>query len=395
MILSFSSCKKEETTTPDKTDLQQAVTLVDTTKGFKKIYSFTESALPTANKSKIYPLDLSLTNGNQLNIGFHLKIENGGEKSLYKASVNITNGNTINSTQQLSINWPTFYKEDFFSFVPYTNKLTYTYYDGISSGVYYIIQGDVSENTGIKSMGSIGRVAKNGHLTISPWGLSGGSNWYKYGYINASKYIPFVYTAAASTIFHEGFFEPIENTNTGILVLYTDKAVTVYEQDLSDTTKSATQLSSVAVSLPLGQSNVFARKTIIKNNATDNNFSFAYYEDLTLTGERLVWTFKYDFTNKTLTKVSENVIRDYFKILDSDVDADGNYYFTYGAANSFTVKKIAGNTVSILGQENFTLAGKPNLIRWFDNKVFVGVSRDLINNSNTQTVRQFDVYIIK
>lgn len=400
LILTLSACKKEETTpSTSTTDLKQEVTLVDTTKGFKKIYSYVESSMPTINKSRIYPLDLSFTNENQLNIGFHLKIENGESKSLYKASVNATTGTIINQTQPLSILWPTYYEGEFFSFVPYSDKLTYSYYHGLSTGVYYNTIGDITESTGINQMGKIGRVAKTGHLTISPWGLSGGSTWYKYGLMNAGKYFPFSYTGSESTQFHEGFLEPISNTNTGIVILYSKNGVTAYEQDLSDSTKAPTQVSTVSLTMPMGGSNVFARKTIIKNNASDNNFSFAYYEDYTLTGERLIWTFKYDYTTKTLTKVSETGLRDYFKILDSDVDADGNYYFTYGAADSYAVKKITGKTVSILGKENFTLAGKPNLIRWFDNKVFVGVSRDSYQNKNNgtdiQTVRQLDVFVIK
>jgi hypothetical protein len=121
--------------------------------------------------------------------------------------------------------------------------------------------------------------------------------------------------------------------------------------------------------------------SIVKNNANDNNFSFAYIAN------NAIWTFTFNNLTKTLSKVIDGAILP-TGAKSVDIDENGNFY--YFISNSI-FKNDSQKGVLTIAQDLLS-NGSVSLIKYYQGKVFVLAER-FKNANGTQARRQIDVLI--
>ena len=378
------SCKKE-TTKPEEEEPASttAIDLIDNSKGFHRIYRFFEAGVPSG--STIKAVDMTTEGSNRLNVAFLMDANNSVlNRSLSRFSVDYTNNTELRAVTAVPINWTTYFEGEFFQFAPYSDLLAYGYYHGGSGGTYYITQGDIQEPTGMQThIGPDGRIAKYPHLVVNPYffsnGITGGD---VYGYASNGAFK--CYTDYISSSFNKSIFEPISGTNDGVLISFYEDSVSAFIRDLTDTVSfHATQTSSVTLSQnSLSLVADIYKVTIVKNNETDNNFSFAIVGVTPSDVELIVLTFKYDYATKTITKVVDKGAYWKSEVLAYDIDSEGNFYCIKQDKSIY--KTTANGTTKIA--DNILLAGTPSLLKHYNNKLFLGITN--VNNN-----RQLDIVV--
>ena len=121
--------------------------------------------------------------------------------------------------------------------------------------------------------------------------------------------------------------------------------------------------------------------SIIKNNPSDDDFSFACLEG------SVAWSFKFNFKAKSLTKVLDGASLP-TGAKNLDIDENGNLY--YRVANSvFKQSAITGNAT--IAQDVLT-NGDLSFLKYFNGKIFLLAER-FKNADGTQARRQLDVLV--
>jgi hypothetical protein len=182
-----------------------------------------------------------------------------------------------------------------------------------------------------------------------------------------------------------GFFEPIENTNEGIVALYFNNRIEVNSQTLDQhlSGEGQTLLGTIThTATPTGGKKLMALE---KLNATNNDMTFGYIHS-TDAGLLKVWTFKFNYTTKqtvcvldgvVVTNPNENIpyINPALAKLDLlpensyDIDNDGNFY--YLGANFNSVYKITPTATTLVGQDNILKKGDIGILRYFNGKIYL------------------------
>lgn len=380
----IASCKKENTspTEENSTSSTTAIDLIDNTKGFHKIYRFFEAGVPSG--STIKAVDMTTEGSNKLNVAFLMDVNNSVlNRSLKRFSVDYTNNTELGPITAVPVNWTTSFEKEFFQFAPYTDLLAYGYVHGFGGGgTYHMVQGDIQEGTGLlTNIGPDGRIGKFQHLVVNPYffsnGITGGD---VYGYTSNGAFKS--YTDNISSNFNKSIFEPITGTNDGVLISFHEDSVSAFIRDLTDTVNyHATRTSSVTISQnSLSLLADIGKVTIVKNNATDNNFSFAIIGVTPSDAELIVLTFKYDYATKTITKVIDKGAYWKSEVLAYDIDPDGNFYCI--KTDNSIYKTTTSGTTKIAN--SILLSGTPSLLKYYNNKLFLGI----INVNNN---RQLDI----
>jgi hypothetical protein len=379
--LLYTSCKKEEEPVVDAT--VSAIDLIDNTKGFHRIYRFFEADLSAG--ATIKAVDMTTEGNNKLNVAFLTDVNNSVlNRSLKRFSVDYTNNAELKPITTVAINWTTYFEHEFFQFAPFTDLLAY----GYGHLTYYNVQGDIQEATGAQAhIGASGRIAKYPHLVVNPFYFSDGidrGDIYSYMTNGTCKTYWDYAGYQGNSPFNEGIFEPISGTNDGVLIAFHADSVNAYLRDLTDTVKyHGVRNSSVALSQnSLSLISNTGKVTLVKNNTTNNNFSFAIVGVTPSNTEIIYLTFKYDYTAKTITKVIDKGAAFKSDVLAYDIDSDGNFYFI--KTDKSIYKTTASGTTKIFS--NVILAGTPNLLKVYNGKIFLGIT-------NTNNSRQLDVVV--
>ena len=159
-------------------------------------------------------------------------------RSLKRFSVDYTNSAELRAVTNVAINWTTYLEKEFYQFAPFTDLLAYGYVHGVSSGAYFVTQGDIQEQTGLKPhMGSNGRIAKYPHLVVNPFYFSDGidrADIYSYMKNGVCKTYWDLAGYSGNSPFNQGIFEPITGTNDGVLITFHADSVIAYTRDVTD-----------------------------------------------------------------------------------------------------------------------------------------------------------------
>ena len=384
--LLLNACKKKDKVEPID-DTASAIDLIDATKGFHRIYRLFEADLSAG--ATIKAVDMTTEGNNKLNVAFVNDVNNSVlNRSLKRFSVDYTNSIELKPVTTVAINWTTYFEGEFFQFAPFTDLLAYGYVHGTSSGTSWSTQGDIPEGTGRKAhIGATGRIAKYPHLVVNPFYFSDGiDRGFIYHYIKNNSCKTYWDGAGyqGNSPFNEGIFEPITGTNDGVLIAFHEDSVNAYLRDLTDTVKyHAVRNSSVALSHnSLSLISNTGKKTLVKNNENDNNFSFAIVGVTPSDTEIIYLTFKYDYTTKTITKVIDKGAAWKGEVLAYDIDSDGNFYFI--KTDKSIYKTTSTGTTKIFS--NVVLAGSPNLLKVYNGKIFLAIT-------NAKNTRQLDVAV--
>lgn len=381
ITLIFSACDlvKENTSTLPTT---ASTNLVDSTKGFKILYSYIDTQFPLG--SNIVPVDMTTEGSNKLNLAF-LVYATGKDRILNRITVDYSNKSLLNARTEKTIAYPFSSNREIFSFAPFTNKLVY----GYTQGSYWTVTGDIIENSGVQSsIGLAGRIAKNQHLVVNPFYLSDGIDKGDiYGtMINGQYQVYWDYAGyTGSSPFNEGIFEPFTGTNEGVLIAFHKDSVVAFTRDLTNTNKYKAVRNSGVV---LNKNNAMAlitttgKNTIIKNNESNHDFSFAIYGNDSMDREFLFSTFKYNYATKSISTVIE--LGSFWKneVLAYDIDPEGNFYCI--KTDKTLYKTVLGGTTSKIA-ENFIVNGTPKLLKVYNGKIFIAVT-NLSNNKQIELV---------
>lgn len=402
ILVTFSlltGCSKDETdpSQPDTTDhSKDPVDLLATGKGFKKAYGFVEtntSYFP-GTLNEIHGLDLTVEGTDKVNFSFFESTgsQQGTMKSVFRGTANYATNTIITEPVAYSYSSPTgsSWQELGFSYAPYSNKLGYMYYMYSGAG---FVTGDIVETSGQSIMTTDRRIAKSGHSVYSVTGSQGigsatDTNNFTFGYYNESgQFIQFSSSDGTWTGLqfqlrpssqYRGVFEPITSTNEGIIVLYSKDSVNVYLNNLATPAVKFKQISKVDLTAKMKLDVI---TSIVKNNANDDDFSFACIEGST------VWSFKYDNKTKTLTKVFDGAtLPTGAKSLD--LDENGNLYYIIG--NS--VYKQSSLTSTSTVAKDLLANGSLSLLKYYNAKIFLLAER-FKNTDDKQVISQLDVLV--
>ena len=393
------ACKKndaEPTPDADVDHSKDSVELMAAGKGFKKVYGYLEARgalYYPGTINEIHGVDLTVEGADKVNFAFSLSggSQQGTVKTMQRATANYLTQTTISAASNFSYSNPTGsdWQELGFSYVPFTNKLAYMYY--MNAGTGYVT-GDVKELSGQSLLTTDRRIAKMGHSVYSVTGSQGQNsptqtNGFTYAYYNTEgNFIQFSSSDGTFTGIqfplrassqYVGVFEPIPATNEGIVALYNKDSVTVY---LNNLTTPAVKFTRVTKSV-LTATMALSGRSIVKNNANDNNFSFACIE-----GSR-VWTFMYNTVDKSLTKVLDGA---FIPSTAKSIDIDENGAIYYFAGNS-VFKQDAVNGIVTLAKDILS-AGNLSVLKCYNGKVFLLAER-FKNDDGSQGRRQLDVLV--
>jgi hypothetical protein len=392
------SCKKKDVAPePEPVAIDHSldsVELLATGKGFKKVYGYIEpnTAYYPGTLNEIHGIALSVEGTDKVNFAFSQSSgsQQGTTKGVQRGSANYATKSVITAPVGFTYTTPTgsSWQELGFMYAPYSNKLGYMYYD--YSGPGYVT-GDVTETSGQSLLTSDRRIAKTGHSVYSIVGSQGAgsgteTNGFTYAYYDASNafkqlsssdgtFTGIQFPLRASNLY-KGIFEPIIATNEGIVILYSKDSINVYLNNLTTPAVKFTLITKIALTTPMA----LAGYSIVKNNANDNDFSFACVE-----GTK-VWSFKYNNTNKTVTKVLDGATLP-AGIKNPDIDENGNLY--YISANLVGKVSTTGNTT--IAQDVLT-NGTLAVLKHYNGKLFLLAER-FKNNDGTQGRRQLDVLV--
>lgn len=390
------SCKKKDVSpepTPVAVDHSlDSVNMLASGKGFKKVYGYIEpsTAYYPGTLNEIHALALSVERTDKVNFAFSQSSgsQQGSNISVLRGTANYATQNVITAPVGFTYTKPSgsSWQELGFMYAPYSNKLAFMYYD--YSGPGYV-SGDVTESSGQSLLTNDRRIAKTGHSVYSIVGSQGAgsatqTNGFTYGYYDASNtfkqlsssdgtFTGIQFPLRASSLY-KGIFEPILATNEGIVILYSKDSINVYLNNLTTPAVKFTLITKIALTTPME----LAGYSIIKNNANDNDFSFACVE-----GTK-VWSFKYNNLAKTVTKVLDGATLP-ATITSPDIDENGNLY--YISTNSIYKVSATGNTT--VAQDVLT-NGTLSVLKYYSGKLFLLAER-FKNTDGTQGRRQLDV----
>ena len=313
----FAACSKTATETPLPAEVVDhsidSVQLVASGKGFKKVYGYVESNLLyfPGTMNEIHGLDLTVEGSDKVNFAFVGSVgsQQGIVKTVKRGTANYVTNSIVTSPKIFAYTSPSgsSWTELGFSFAPYSNKLGYMYYS--YSGPGYVT-GDIQELSGQSLLTADRRIAKTGHSVYNIVGGAGSSsgtltNNFTYAYFDGSG--QFRQLSSSDGTFtgiqfqlrtssqYRGMFEPILSTNEGVVILYSKDSVNVYLNNLTTPAVKFKQISRILLTTKMALSG----SSILKNNANDDDFSFACNEGL------IVWTFKYNSKTKQLVYTND------------------------------------------------------------------------------------------
>lgn len=384
-----------ETTPPPVVDhSKDSVQLMASGKGFKTVYDFVESNTLyfPGTLNEIHGIDLTVEGTDKVNFAFveSAGSQQGSVKSVQKGTANYATKAIVTLPKAFTYSSPSGSNWDGlgFSYAPYSNKLAYMYYMYSGSGY---VTGDIME-AGQSIMTTDRRIAKTGHSVYNIVGGAGSgsgtpTNNFTYAYYDASGQfkqlsssdgtwtgIQFQLRASSQ---YRGIFEPILATNEGIVILFSKDSVNVYLNNLATPAVKFKQIAKVSLTSKMG----LTGNSIIKNNANDDDFSFACLEG------SVVWSFKYSNKTKSLTKVFDGATLP-AGAKSLDIDENGNLY--YIVANSVFRQSTTTGT-STLAQD-VLMNGELSLLKYYKGKVFLLAER-FKNADGTQARRQLDVLV--
>lgn len=394
LVIILTACDKKETTpqpTPVTNDPMTPVEILAEGKGFKKLFGYIEpnTLLFEGSISKIEGLDLSIRNSNSLYYAF--KLTNIGQQGetygIMRGAVNPLNASVISNTSSFPYIRSNNAGNERFSFAPYSGQLVYSYYISTGFGATFNATGDINETSPERGEGP--RIGKYPHFIFAPKGSPNGSNWYTYGYTKSDgTSIGFTYAPTVFDNYHKGIFEVIPNSDFGVLAVFRADSVVTLLQTLSTPLVKPTRLSRVKVSGTIPLDNFGG--TFIKNNENSDNFTFGCYTR-TQGGPIQVWTFKYDHSTKTTSKVIDGMQlpASVTSLTVADLDADGYLYYFAGNA----VSKVTSSVILTVGSPNLLQRGNADVLKWYNGKVYL-LASNYANSSSGTTVqgrRQMDI----
>ena len=393
----FTACKNDELSPPDTSNNStDAVELLVTGKGFKKVYGFIDSntAYFPGTLNEIHGLDLTVEGTDKVNFAFWKSTgsQQGTIKTVMRGTANYATKTVIAPPIRFDYTMPTSSSWDAlgFSYAPYSNKLAFMYY--MYSGGGYVT-GDIEETTGQNIMTTDRRIAKTGHSVYSVTGSQGigsatDTNNFTFGYYNSSgQFIQFSSSDGTWTGIqfqlrpsgmYRGVFEPITATNEGIIVLYSKDSVNVYLNNLVTPAVKFKQISKVNLTAKMKLDVI---TSIVKNNASGDDFSFASIEGST------VWSFKFNNKTKTLTKVFDGAILP-VGAKSVDIDENGNLY--YFVANTIYKQTATAGTTTVA--KDMLASGELSILKYYNGKIFLLAER-FKNANGIQTLRQLDLLV--
>lgn len=395
-LLTACSGTVSDTTPPVVVDhSKDSVQILATGKGFKTVYDFVESNTSyfPGTLNEIHGIDLTVEGTDKVNFAFNESngSQQGAVKSVLKGTANYATKTIVTLPKAFSYTSPTgtSWGELGFSYAPYSNKLAYMYY--MYSGPGYVT-GDIMETSGQSLLTNDRRVAKTGHSVYSIVGGAGAgsgtpTNNFTYAYYDAAG--QFKQLSSSDGTFtgiqfqlrtsseYRGVFEPILSTNEGIVILFSKDSVNVYLNNLATPAVKFKQIAKVSLATKMA----LTGNSIIKNNANDDDFSFACMEG------SVVWTFKFNNKTKTLLKVLDGASLP-TGAKNLDIDENGNLYFR--VANS--VFKQSSTTGATTLAQDVLLNGDLSLLKYYNGKVFLLAER-FKNADGTQARRQLDVLV--
>jgi len=399
--LLLSCTKTGETEDPNQQPVDHSMDSVEmliSGKGFNKVYGYIEPAgtpyFP-GTLNEIHALDLSVY-GTDPVVHFAFKLSGGSQQgiveSVMRGSVYYSTNEVLVKPESFAYSQPTgsSWQSLGFSFAPFTNTLCFMYYD--YSGPGYV-SGDIDEMSGQSLLTFDRRIAKTGHSVYSVTGAMGASsstptNGFTYAYYDANG--QFNQLSSSDGTFtgiqfqlrpssqYKGIFEPILSTNEGIVVLYSNDSINLYLNNLATPAVKFTAIAKVPLTAPMIYNGDLS---IIKNNATDDNFSFACIEGSSF------WSFKYNNQTKTVTKVFDGATLP-ANITSMDIDENGNLYYIIG--NSVYTQNITTGATTVA--ENLLDTGKLSVLKYYNGKIFLLAER-FKNSDETQGRRQFDILV--
>jgi hypothetical protein len=393
----FTACKSDDPSLPDTSNNStDAVELLASGKGFKKVYGFVDSntAYFPGTLNEIHGLDLTVEGTDKVNFAFSESMgsQQGTTKTVMRGTANYATKTVITAPVKFNYTLPTGSSWDAlgFSFAPYSNKLAFMYY--MYSGGGYVT-GDIEETTGQNIMTTDRRIAKTGHSVYSVTGSQGmgsatDTNNFTYGYYDITgKFIQFSSSDGTWTglqfqlrpsSMYRGVFEPITATNEGIIVLYSKDSVNVYLNNLATPAVKFKQVAKVNLTAKMKLDVI---TTIVKNNANDDDFSFASIEGST------VWSFKFNNKTKTLTKIFDGATLP-AGAKSVDIDENGNLY--YFVANTVFKQSATAGTTTVA--KDMLTGGELSILKYYNGKIFLLAER-FKNANEVQTTRQLDVLV--
>ncbi len=398
--LILSCTKTEETPEPNPSTVDHSmdsVELLVSGKGFNKVYGYIEpigAPYYPGTLNEIHGLDLTVY-GTDPVVHFAYKVSGGSQQGVVEGVMRGSayfSTNTIlwgpeafTYTQPSGSSWQPLG----FSFAPFSNTLCFMYYD--YSGPGYV-SGDLNESSGQSLLTSDRRIAKTGHSVYSITGAMGAgsatpTNGFSYAYYDANGQFNQLSSSDGTwtgiqfqlrpSSLYRGVFEPILSTNEGIVVLYSNDSINLYLNNLATPAVKFTAIGKVSLTVPMSLSGT----SIIKNNATNDNFSFACVEGTT------AWTFKYDNQTKTVTKVFDGATLP-ANVTSMDIDENGNLYYVVG--NSVFTQNFTTGAATVA--ENVLNSGTVSLLKYYNGKIFLLAER-FVNSDGTQGRRQLDILI--
>jgi hypothetical protein len=381
---------------PDTVDhSKDPVELIASGKGFKKVFGYVESDMLyfPGTLNEIHGLDLTVEGTDKVNFAFSQSrgSQQGPIKSVLRCTANYITKTVTSAPVAYIYSSPTgsSWQELGFSYAPYSNKLAYMYY--MYSGPGYVT-GDLLETSGQSLLTTDRRIAKTGHSVYNIVGSQGAgsatnTNGFTYAYFDNSgqfkqlsssdgTYTGIQFQLRASSEYR-GIFEPILATNEGIVILFSKDSVNVYLNNLATPAVKFKQIAKVSLTTKM----TMTGNSIIKNNANDDDFSFACLEG------SVVWSYKYNNKTKSLTKVIDGAsLPTGAKSLD--IDENGNLY--YRVANSVFKQSATTGTTTLV--KDVLMNGDLSLLKYYNGKVFLLAER-FKNSDGTQARSQLDLLV--
>lgn len=371
-----------------------SVQLLATGKGFKKVYGFVEtnSLYFPGTMNEIHGIDLTVEGADKVNFAF--SEQNGSQqgvvKTIYKVTANHVTRSVVSPPKAFSYSTPSgsSWGDLGFSYAPYSNKLAFSYYSYAGPG---FVTGDIQETSGQSLLTTDRRIAKTGHTVYQIVGGAGSNsgtptNNFSYAYLDgAGQFKQFsssdgtftgIQFQLRSSNQYRGVFEPILATNEGVVILFSKDSVNVYLNNLSTPAVKFKSVGKVTLSNKMS----LTGGSLVKNNATDDDFSFACVES------SLVWTFKYSNKSKSITKVLDGVT---LPTGAKSLDIDENGYLYYLVGNSLYKQNGQNGTVLV---QNLLTNGELSVLKYYNGKIYLLAER-YKNSDGTQGRRQLDLLV--
>lgn len=377
LLLLFSCTSDKTQETIDVVTNPQPIELLNPNKGFKKIYGYVGELSNPEFFQEITAQDMTMQANNTINFCFGERSTIGINSSFkaFRGSINSQNFSVVDETH---------YQGG--SFYPHLNTLKYiTFTNKLASFDDRTTLGDFS---GESMEGFFGypdyHMTKFPHMVGNPQDVGGQG----YGYTCAYS----VGWAKTKVIGNNntlglrgGFFEPIENTNEGIVALYFNNRIEVNSQTLDQhfSGEGQTLLGTVThTATPMDGKKLMPLE---KLNANNNDMTFGYIHE-TDAGLLKVWTFKFNYTSKQTVCVLDGVVvtnpNENIPYINPalakvnllpensyDIDNDGNFY--YLGANFNSVYKISSTATTLVGQDNILKKGDIGILRYFNGKIYL------------------------